>query len=152
MFSFKHYSTKSVKQADGSTKSVDLAGEMLEVPTTMAELAALDGDVMVEVTIGVNDAGKRKTISVPQPCADYIVGRKLRSNQDQQRAASGENGKLATRALTQAWYGMTIDRDDLFKRLMAAGTPSGKKAYDAWLDDQYAKNREAIELYAEASK
>lgn len=70
--------------------------EMLTVPDTMADFAKLATD-MVSITVG------DKKVSVPEPVADYIRGRKLRSNQDQQTVLRGAGVSVLRGDALAAW-------------------------------------------------
>lgn len=148
MHTFTHITRYATDQKDGAGKVIQASvSEVLTVPTTLAELAALTGPT-VEIMVGVGADGKEVRIEVPEPCADYIRGRKLRSNQEQQAAARGEGGKVSQRAAAAAWYGSTPEGlSDLYQRMTAANTPAKFKEHNAWLDQLYTSNKEAVDKH-----
>lgn len=148
MFTFKHVSSATVVGLDGKETTVKLAGEDLSLPTTRQELIDLllsDADSSkVKVTCGKSADGKEQRIEMDLLLADYATGRKLRSNQDQQKAAK-DGGKLEKRGDTAAWIST---QPTLIGEFMAsvskARTPTGVKAHNDWLDKVYEENAEAI--------
>lgn len=147
MHTFTHVTRYATDQKDAAGKVIQASvSETLTVPTTLAELVSLTG-AEVEIMVGVGADGKEVRIKVPEPCADYIRGRKLRSNQEQQAAARGDGGKVAARAAVASWYGSqgAEKLSDLFQRMSAANTPAKLKEHNGWLDKLYADNRAAID-------
>lgn len=146
MFTFIHMTNKTVTEIVNGTKSVKELSfpEELSVPTTMAELAALDGGPMVEIGVGSGD--KATTLSVPQVVRDYISGRKLRSNQEQQAENKVDSAEKIARAKVEAWYGSTVERlKEIWTKSLSNKSPKGRKAYNDWLDSVYLANKDEID-------
>lgn len=150
MFTFIHMTNKTVTTVVNGVKSVKELSfpESLTVPQTMAELAALDGGGMVEISVGSGE--NATTLTVPQVVRDYISGRKLRSNQEQQAENKQDDPAKLARAATESWYGSQGPDKlmEIFQRMQAAKSPKAKKAYNDWLDKVYAENSTAIDFKA----
>lgn len=146
MFTFIHMTNKTVTEVVNGVKMVKELSfpEELSVPTTMAELAALDGGPMVEIGVGSGD--KATTLSVPQVVRDYISGRKLRSNQEQQAENKTDSAEKIARAKVEAWYGSTVERlKEIWTKSLTNKSPKGRKAYNDWLDSVYLANKDEID-------
>ena len=118
-----------VSQASRKGKTIWLVHqtERLTVPTTQADLVAVSqSDVAeVEMRLGVNN----ESVKMTQACADYIRGRKLRSNQEQQAKLRGD-GKESLRVKVMQW--MVSDdtlRAEYLAALQAAKEPKQLQAY-----------------------
>lgn len=155
MFTFEHVTRFASDAKDANGKAIQQAvSEQLTVPQDIDEMIALcrEGPTTnpdVEIMVGTDASGHERRIKVPQVIADYIRGRKLRSNQEMQAANRG-GGAMAKRAKALAWYtGQGIEKQqDAFQRMMAAaGSPQAAKAHNAWLDKLYDDNREVVEAY-----
>jgi hypothetical protein len=164
MFNFTHYSyvTLDAKEYAKLTKAQQAQcekgskegtyklwlSEKLSVPTTLAELHAIKPSSTVDVTLGSDDEATEHKLDLA--VYDYIVGRKLRSNQDMQSSVKGDS-KEVIRNRTELW--MTRDAKSMqelanqWKIRNAAGKP-GIVAYNSWLDGLYEKNADAIDKQA----
>jgi hypothetical protein len=155
MFTFTHVTRFDSGKVDAAGKAIQAAvSEELTVPTTLDDLAELldkaeESDTS-EIMVGNLPDGKERRITVPTLCADYIRGRKLRSNQEMQAAQRG-GGVMAHRAKIMAWFSNSngeVSRGEAFARMMAASeSPAAMKAHNAFLDKLYTDNKEAIDNY-----
>lgn len=164
MLSFIHVSTTSVESATltlpanasyklgsdnqplkGTDGKYTVYSKMkLEVPQTMEELAGVASETTVEVKLG------ETKYTVPEPVYDYIVGRKLRANQDMQQALKGD-GKRELRYLTLGWYSSQGPEKavEASSKLMASvRSAAATKEHNAWLDGLYTENKAAVDEYA----
>lgn len=115
--------------------------ESLTVPLTSAELAAIGQSDTAEVEMSLGIGNKAK---MTQACADYIRGRKLRSNQEKQAELRGD-GKATTRQAALAWFLQTPTNIGVYTAKLASGTP---KEISAWLDTVYSDNKSEVDTYA----
>lgn len=163
MYRFTHRSYRTIEQAvyaalpeqekalckanaDGTWKHQMSQG--LEVPDSGAALIGLvENDTeFVDVMVGYGPGGKEKRIEVPQTVADYIVGRKLRANQEMQ-AAYADGGfnvdAVVTRILAKADFGDYVTDEGTLNLGTAsaadAANPKGRRKHmralaKSWLE------------------
>lgn len=134
---------------DGKEIYVLKSVEQITVPTTAAELIEILQTVTDTVQI---DLGGKK-LTVPVPVASYIRDQKLQSQQAMQAALRTDN-KGSARSNTFAWF-MASDPKNVaegIRRLQQAGQSStAGKAHNAWLDEMYLANKDAVDAYAKKS-
>lgn len=156
MFKFTHVTRFDSGKVDDKGKAIQTAvSEELDVPTTLEDLVNLvesaeESDTS-EIMVGNLPDGKERRLTVPTLCADYIRGRKLRSNQEMQAANRG-GGAMALRAKTMAWFSTSngdVSKGEAFARMMAASeSPAAMKSHNAWLDKLYTDNKDAVDKHA----
>lgn len=133
-------SKSAFREKNGTSVVVVHLIESLTCPQTAEELA---GIAQSETSTVEMEAGDGK-VEMTQACADYLRGRKLRSNQERGAELVGD-GKSVTRQATLAWFLQKPENVAVYAAKLTSAKP---KDINAWLDGLYADNAEAVDQYA----